>query len=80
MYNPPFREKPIQRKGLPKKKGAWTVCQFKRRAWKERRGGVFKGVDAPVHTVKYIRCFARFEAIRTIQKMWKTPMEECHFE
>ena len=31
------------RGGLPKKRGAWTVCRFKG-AWQERGIGVFEGV------------------------------------
>ena len=38
LKNPTFRE------GGHKKPegGAWTVCQFKRRAWQERGGGVLE--------------------------------------
>ena len=35
--------------------GAWTVCRFKKGAWRKKRGGgVFEGgVDAPMHIMFY---------------------------
>ena len=36
--------------GLPKK-GAWKVCRFKVGLGKKERGGVFEGVDTPMHTM-----------------------------
>ena len=35
-------KKPIYRVGLPKKKGAPTVCRFKKRHGKKERDGVFE--------------------------------------
>ena len=48
LKNPTFRGEGItknQYRGGLSKKGAWTVCRFKRGgggAWKERAGGYFK--------------------------------------
>ena len=33
----------------------------------------------PYCSIKYLRCFVRFDTICAILKMWKTPMEECYF-
>ena len=42
------------------KRGAWTVCRFKggggrEGAWQKRGGGVFEGVDTPMHTMDEIK-------------------------
>ena len=37
------------------KKGALTVCRFKRGAWQERGGGVFE--DTPVHIMTIWKVF-----------------------
>ena len=43
-------EEPIYR-GDCMKRGTWTVCRFRDSLGKKEEGGVFEGVDTPMHTM-----------------------------